>query len=394
MSGGAADLIAFIGTVVSCVSSFFVLISFSLFPRLWNRLFMQIVLYISLSDFIANACLFSGGPSNDYLCFFQGFFQQFFYPASWLWTTLLMYLLYCLVRYGKIVLKRHYMHLICWGLPLLFTLLPLTTETYSNGPEHVGLCWIETRSSNNSSIQLTVVWRLLTWELPIFFCSFLMLSWALLIYRMLLMENIPCPKAVQTALKALFAYPLFLMICWLPIAISNNICENCLAPGSIMETMLFMLTVQQGTFTAIAFFYNSLEVRRHWYTLLVQAGIVCVITSKDESSGTEITNCFCCGKECQLKQQYIDGDNDSVFLTRRILSGGNASAATKTSGSQTASTLGRLLTLPSYELEDDDAYFGKKPFNNDGDETGEWRVDPTNTTVQMRTTSVSHDIVA
>ena len=420
--GGHPKRAEFFCALVSCTSSAGVLLTFCCFPKLWNKLFMQIILYISLCDFIANATVFSGTPSDNELCFFQGLLQQFFYPASWLWTTLLTYLLYSLVIDGKISLKKWHMHLICWGLPLLGAVLPLTTDTYRSLPEDDDFCEINPRDAHNStSRQVNTFWQILTFEIPILLCSALMVLWGVLMYR----KMHPAEKdgataapnpAVVTALRAMIAYPLILMVCWLPNALQINIAGSDGDADTTPLVVINSLSIMQGLFTSTAFFYNSREARNSWYALLLYCGLICLVSSVNEETGVKILFWNCCGSRYVIRERTETMSTDLLRASRGSnhsamsesspnaagasaldISGGGAggvvgrsySAAQSQSrshsraqssdphntsssshGGAKLSHLKGLLTLPTYDLEDDDVYFGRKPFSS---QSVDWR---------------------
>lgn len=75
-----------------------------------------------------------------------GIVTNYNYLVSIFWTTVLTYDLTRTIRMEQGIKEFRYMHIVCWGLPLLSTLLPLTTNTYSN-PENSGWCFIGNKNT-------------------------------------------------------------------------------------------------------------------------------------------------------------------------------------------------------------------------------------------------------
>lgn len=252
---------------ISCLLSFIVLLTFVFFKRMRSKLFMRIIAYVSLCDLIANATIFVGVPSDFYLCFFQGILQQYFYPASWLWTTMLMFLLYSLVLRGKILVSKKKMMLICWGLPLLCALLPLSTDTYKASDTDDDWCWITPHHDGSFQRHLTVMWQVLTFDILINVCFVLMIGWGLRIYWKLHVEKLQCTPQVLAALQSLFAYPVLLIICWLPNELMLILYPHKPADNPYV-VVVNSLSICHGGFAALYFFCKSKEFRTNWSKLL------------------------------------------------------------------------------------------------------------------------------
>lgn len=245
---------------------------------------MRIIFYAALSIFIANATVFSNSPDDYYLCYFQGVFQQFFYPASWIWTTILNYLIYCLVMFGKIEMEELSMHLIGWGIPFLTTLLPLTTSTYSKNDQDDGFCWIQTRDGYKD---WTTFWQVLTFAGIAFACTMCMVYWGALMFRKIQIEKSECSPAVTNAMNTLFIYPVIIVVCWLPEALQATFNPD-LSAGSNVVVGVSSFAIAQGGVSAVAFFINSKETRTNWTNLIVQVCPRCAKFISPRTQQTEV----------------------------------------------------------------------------------------------------------
>ncbi len=259
-----------VSAVLSCALSFAVVVTFVLFPRLQNKLFMKIITLISLCDCIANASQLNGLPVTRELCVvLQAMTQQFFYPASWMWTVIMTYLLYSLVVYGKITIPEWKMHLIVWGICTTITFLPLTTSTYGKHEGDNYWCWIEPSKRPTGGVAASDAWQYLTFDCVIFSCFLLMIYWGVLIFYKVSIQHIQSSKTVHSALHALFAYPLVLLFTWFPNTLLTTILPG-VSQQSTAWIVVECLSIWQGGLTAIIFFRNSRESRMLWYGLLTQ----------------------------------------------------------------------------------------------------------------------------
>eukprot|EP01035_Chromulina_nebulosa_P040064 gene40064-54163_t len=73
---------------------------------------------------------FSFPPGGSVLCWIQGIVQLYFTVCSWLWTLVLSYTIYSVIAEGKLWFKLWHVQSLCWIMPIILALLPLTTNTY------------------------------------------------------------------------------------------------------------------------------------------------------------------------------------------------------------------------------------------------------------------------
>jgi hypothetical protein len=89
------------------------------------------LVFISLSDFIGSiGCSFGYPEEGTMLCSAQGFLYLYFFPASWIWTTILVYQLRTLIIKKELKLSLLSMHCLGWLIPLIPSVLPLTDLQY------------------------------------------------------------------------------------------------------------------------------------------------------------------------------------------------------------------------------------------------------------------------
>ncbi len=111
-------------------------------------------------------------------------------------------------------------HCICWGVPLLVTLLLLTTNTYGKTNNNAPWCFIGNRSGSPS-------WGILVWAL----CSFFVWLWLILIVNLCLIISIVTRlRSIDNAnqitnwqVVKLCLYPIVAIICWTPATVMDVI---------------------------------------------------------------------------------------------------------------------------------------------------------------------------
>lgn len=104
-----------------------------------NRPLSNILFYVSFCDVIASFASSFGFPDNHtWQCTFQAICIVYFYTSSWIWVTMLIYQLRCIVIYKAVHITRTKMHLICWTIPLIVLLLPLSTNPWGIPDEFEG----------------------------------------------------------------------------------------------------------------------------------------------------------------------------------------------------------------------------------------------------------------
>jgi hypothetical protein len=96
-----------------------------------NKPFSTMIFFISCCDLLGSLANCIGFPQpGTASCSVQAFFCLYFIPASWLWTAMLVYQLRNLIIFKQISLTMTHVHIICWTIPLITSLLPLTTNSY------------------------------------------------------------------------------------------------------------------------------------------------------------------------------------------------------------------------------------------------------------------------
>ena len=179
---------------------------------------------------------------------------------------MLVYQLRNLIMFKILSVTMTQVHAICWGIPLITSLLPLTTNPYGQddfidgvvpcvlgGDRTTRLLWISTTDSGLS-----------------FMLVILMTIWLVQIHRYLLTVD-SCDSTEKQ--KSLFAsmklYPLALFITWVPRFFESVVRGSEPLGGDPVDSIIpaAILASQYGVIVAVIFFRESATARLLWYNL-------------------------------------------------------------------------------------------------------------------------------
>lgn len=123
---------------ISVVASLAVILTGYSFPQMIRKSqLMHIIFFISLCDFFSSIVnMFGYPPAQSDLCIIQGFVSTFFFPASWIFTTIMVYQLRCLLIDKRLWLDVKWVHYIVWSLSFIITLSPLSELKYGEDDEY------------------------------------------------------------------------------------------------------------------------------------------------------------------------------------------------------------------------------------------------------------------
>jgi hypothetical protein len=260
----ASELTLVLFASLSAVASASIVVTGLVFTSMMTRPFMQIIMLIAFSDSIGSIFAALGFPPNGSAeCSVQSFFNAFFYKASWLWILMLCHQMYHYVSRGKFGLNKVQMHVVCWLIPLLTTILPLSELSYGTDDQQQGAYWCFLTDGTSKST-LTDIWILVTFDLVLL----LALGWVVyyvirISYKYRYVQN---NAKVTAIVQSLYFYPLSLLLAWLPNLIYFTFIENFSTKTSnfYANSAITILSTQNGTFTAVIFFISSKEARSRW----------------------------------------------------------------------------------------------------------------------------------
>lgn len=136
--------------VLSCLCMLLPILTYVLFEDMRRLKYVELVFYVSINDFIATIGATLGRTTDgSFACWLQGLTTNYNFLASAMWTVVIAYQLYLVTHFGLLLDNMTAIHLACWLLPLVATLLPLTTSTYGTADD-VTSTWCVIRSSNHT----------------------------------------------------------------------------------------------------------------------------------------------------------------------------------------------------------------------------------------------------
>lgn len=126
-----------IPSIFSIIGSFFVAFTYLYFKDLRNLRYVELVYYIALNDIIASiaSCLgvlYDNTTIGGIACYYQGMSTSINFLSSCFWTVVISYQMWLIVHKGIILKEMKYIHLICWGFPILVGVLPILDLDYGN----------------------------------------------------------------------------------------------------------------------------------------------------------------------------------------------------------------------------------------------------------------------
>lgn len=250
-------------SLLSGVASLTVVLTGLLFPGLIlarTHPFSHMIFFISLCDLFASSLTSIGFPEKDTtICPYQGGFFVYFVSASWVWTAMVVYQLRCLLIYKKLWLQLGVSHFICWSVPLVTVLLPLSTNNFGQDDDLSGHapCTYGGDSTTHN------IWLSVTFFGLALMCFCLMTLWMFSVAWHFRKDGISAHKREYEIFKTTRLYPLGLFITWIPVIVFNYL-RISRTEGNIYFEISIYLQTQYGTFLSMIFFYSSALVRKVW----------------------------------------------------------------------------------------------------------------------------------
>jgi len=255
-------------SIVSIAGSIAVILTFVAFKSSRKKLFVRIITFISVSDLFGNIFYITSyrPPNGSFLCTLSGVFNQYFYPASWLWSTVLAYFLYSLAAYGRLPMSELVINLICWGLPLLLTIPIFSFATFGKDDDanSFEVCIF----ADNGGVVLKYYHTFSYYGLW-FLCIILMIFWYCKMWWFSDHFDDAWKPNYNMALKAIRLYPLAMFLCWLPHCVVVTLREFYLNTSnlSLLHSMADAFKILNGGVVACIFFWKSHEARFRWKQL-------------------------------------------------------------------------------------------------------------------------------
>ena len=287
------ELLMRIGSSITLISCLLILLVYKFSNKLKNKSYNKIICYIAISDILTSiGGLLGISKSGSIKCYIQTLLTNIFPLSSIFWTTIISYILYSIIKSSKLnnkdITSYFWIHCFCWGLPLLVTLLPLTTETYGTFNGEDGWCFLEPGVNSPSwTYQFWIYISFFGWVYLSLFIYFILILYIFyyITYsssstssRSTSTHSISTPsitspinsiattQLINKILSKLIWYPIIIFFSWCVITL--YILWDAYDPSSsILQNQLFIyftftVPLFSGFLTSLAFFFGSSEAQK------------------------------------------------------------------------------------------------------------------------------------
>jgi len=261
--------VVFIGfSALSAACSASIVLTGLVFPSIMlspQHPFSNILFMIALADMIACIGLSFGYPrEGSNLCTTQAFLAMMFLPATWLWSSALVYQMHCMIIYKQLFLNMNHLHVICWTIAALVALLPLTRDSYGQDDDfnETTICWLHCKEHD------CYLWTLGLYISTLIINIALMSRYLHKIHAYLKSQIEDRVGRERVLFRSLYWYPIGLVVCWTFIIVAELLIAAQFEHEKILAQIASIITSQYGTICCLIFFSNSSSVRNHWWTFL------------------------------------------------------------------------------------------------------------------------------
>jgi hypothetical protein len=258
-------LVMMVCSAISILSSSSIVFSFIILPSLRSKPYMTLVYYIAVSDLLSALGSVVGlPPSGSGACWFEGVVTNVFTLTSVMWTVVISLMMYSIVVYGKVLPLNWKYHVVCWGLPISLTFIPLATNvTY--GSTMGTWCWLIPTAHSHSWV--LVFWKWANFYAVIWGGVFVMfLVFIGLIYEMKTNVHVATKKVVGKVFRKLQLYPFIFILTWLIPCVNDVYISDhpgwSLNDNVAWQSVALILPCLQGFFTSVVFWSSNSDVRR------------------------------------------------------------------------------------------------------------------------------------
>lgn len=282
----------------SCCSCFAVVLTVVFFKTLRAKQYIRWVFYIAVNYMLAMLALAVGRTSNAIACWFQGILTNYSSLASICWITFISYKVYRIVLRNQkqldlgedkhvaqieiydnstaaVLDNNHVVHFICWGLPLIATLLPLAASyRYENASDddwtsYGNWCVLVSDNANDPDYELLLL-KIASFYVWVWFAIMINIFYVYQTKKLFkeAFTKISSQELIdmmKDTIHKLEYYPYILIFCWLP----STIIEICSLDDNVVGYgIATFLTLLQGLLSSIVFFAVNPDVRQKWFSLV------------------------------------------------------------------------------------------------------------------------------
>ncbi len=268
-----------------------------------NKIFMKMLMMISLCDLFSGSAAAMGYPGDEQQCVIQGFLTFFFVRGTWLWTCCISYCLYVQITSGHIRTTFFAMNVYIWTFNIILQILPYFGGMVYGGQlcvDGVGFGNLQIKGAGHSQFDKENVGRYISYTALTFYGPLILcVSTMLISSAWLFLVTLPTIRTIDTELaekvifiiKSAALYPLFLIIAWMPSFITWSVTQAKLRDKGVAGVSYELALATNvsfgwgnfyGVFLATIFWLRSPDSRRYW-----KAAIKGVFSSKSGLSATD-----------------------------------------------------------------------------------------------------------
>jgi hypothetical protein len=267
------EIITYSVAAFSCCFSLYVICSFLMFQDLQGKTFLKVIRNIATAEFFMNSVSLLGFPKNgSALCWIQGLGQNYFALAAWFWTVILTYYVYGVIKFNKVPIQMWKSNLICWGLPLILSLLPLTTNNYGSPDPDVSWCLIVARDGHTKAWE-TTFWAYIAFYIWIFVCTLVMSAMGIRMYMeshsIYFKGSTELTARVRNIVNRIRLYPVAMLFCWLPTYLSLAVLHLDHHDTPVVFGIAMILGEMNGILSALIFIAYNKDIGRRWYIVIL-----------------------------------------------------------------------------------------------------------------------------
>jgi hypothetical protein len=281
---------------------------------------VELVFYTAVADFITSVGFLIGNNRyHTWRCFFQAMFTNYGFLASALWTTVMAYEIFLIIKRKAGLKDLIFCHIVCWIFPLICQIVIIFSDSDGDG----GWCLI----SNDLRLPTlkTGLYQILTvfmWIWLLVIINGIIVGWV--VYHLRRYKDI-IPREARKALIKLLFYPITLLVCWIcPSVLSIYAIVKHVEPTNVSDSYVPKVIARispvfQG-FLLCMIFLSRRGVRKIWLNFLYG------ITNDDDTkivfsnSITSFQEAKYKDSECEVRNPTIPGlwyrdSNESIITS-------------------------------------------------------------------------------
>lgn len=278
------SLAMLICSVFSLIGDFYIIATFFIVKNMRDKVYMKIVYFIAVCDCFSSIGSSIGiQPDGTSGCYFQAIIVNIFYLCSIFWTVILTRLLHKIVMKAQgFPLEAYSPHsLWAWCLPVVLTILPLSTNTYGHiySNSETQCFFAQRNDSPRYGVILWIVVSFYGWVwISIFFIFACFAEMALKIRRDFSHRgSLALTSLLYRQVEKCWLYPVVSVVCWI-LPTFSDLASAAFQDYQFQGIAVFryfsvLLPILHGFMNACVFVrYNKEMLVTEWGRVLREAG--------------------------------------------------------------------------------------------------------------------------